>query len=746
MCGFAGIIHQQARHASPFLLDCLKRMGDQIAHRGPDDEQVYLDNHVGIAFRRLSIVDVQNGTQPLTNEDNTLVLVVNGEIYNHVQLRSLLKEQHTFRSQSDAEIILHLYEEQGERFLTQLNGMFALLLWDKKNQKVLIARDRLGIKPLYYHINNERILFGSEIKALLQYPDCPRQLDWHSALTTSLGHASSHLPSFFQEINYLNGGEYLLVDVQAQKIRRTSYWQLPAPQAAADDQRTERQIIDGYHELLADSVRLQMMTDVEIGLFLSGGIDSVAIAQLASSIAKIPTFSVFSQSTFQNGDVQAAAAAARYFGLENHQVLYRSHGHSYDGEYWKQLLWHVESPYCSAEQLYKFELHRYAKQQYPQLKSILLGQGSDEFNGGYCHAYVSATDPHYIAGENNWDVFVQSVGRIEKSSLLQGRNAGLADYAHLLSTDYLADQLGNQLYPSSWEYYTRLNARNLQLYNLWHEDRTASAHGIENRVPFLDHRLVEYTLRIPQQFHKDLFWNKKILRAGFKDLIPESLSQRPKQPFFYGDHVRYTNQMLYNMIMANDRQLLHEALGSPDQHHPVVDRRQVENYATAIGNDPEYGGLPNLLTLINLGLLEKLGNNHHNTIQSADDRIIIAERVIITEFHQEESKLADICSSSKSQDEILAPIRFADNVRLLSDTKSNYYLSIDNKLEYILHPEDHKEWLMFLMQLDGHSTVEQLLLHTGINKESIAEYLEEAIEANILEYHKIELITQSNHL
>jgi asparagine synthase (glutamine-hydrolysing) len=735
MCGFAGVIQYAGPPLTRAVAADLKRMADQIAHRGPDDEQFYCDSHLGLAFRRLAIVDIEQGGQPLLNEDESLVLVVNGEIYNHRDLRKTLRQPHTFRSQSDCEVILHLYEELGEGFLSQLNGMFALALWDKKKQKLLIARDRLGIKPLYYTLTAERLLFGSEIKALLSYPDCPRKLDWAAALANSLSEATARLPSFFEGIQYLKGGEYLVADARDGTVDVRSYWQLPsvAPDHLGDS-RSAKQIIAGYHELLAESVALQLMSDVEIGLFLSGGIDSVAIAQLASRTATIPTFSVLSQSTFHNGDVEAAAKAARHLGLENHQVLYQWHEHSYDGDYWKRLLWHVESPLCSAEQLYKYELHRYARHHFPQLKSILLGQGSDEFNGGYCQAYVGPGDLHYAPEGNNWEVFLESVGRIEKSNLIRGRNSGLADYAHLLRKEYLAEQAAVGLQPGSWAYYTALNARNLQVYNLWHEDRTAAAHGIENRVPFLDHRLVEFTLQIPPKHHKELFWNKHILRAGFEGKLPADLVQRPKAPFFYGEHVHYTNRMLYNMIVADGRRLLYDALGDPTQKHPIIDRPQLEKYVDLVGADPLCAGLPTLLTLVNLGLLENILAGGNPGLAPEASHPALADRICIEDYARQEQAIADQFSLPQSKLSLDKPIRLAAGIRLLSDAQSVFYISIADKLEYVLAAEDYQEWIAFLSAVDGSTSIETLLHELKIEKSAVDEYLLQAFDASLIEY------------
>jgi asparagine synthase (glutamine-hydrolysing) len=735
MCGFAGIVTTYPAPADQTRA-ILTQMGNRLAHRGPDDSQLLVEEQVGLVFRRLSIVDVANGSQPLTNEDGSLVLMVNGEIYNHLALRPLLKGRHTFKSRSDAEIILHLYEEMGEQFLQHLNGMFALALWDKRKQRLLIARDRLGIKPLYFHHTPARLIFGSEMKALFVYPDCPREIDWYAALSFSQNQpaTSAPFPNFFKGIQSLKGGECLHLDLRSGQLRVAAYWGLPQLSAAefAADTRSLRQLTAGYQELLTESIELQMMSDVGIGLFLSGGIDSVSIAQVASTITKIPTFTVFSQSTFRNGDVEAAAAAARQFGLDNHQVLFQWHDHQYDDTYWKRLLWHLETPLCSAEHLYKYELHRYAKQHFPNLKCMLLGQGSDEFNGGYCQTYLSPDQLTQSTADNHWDAFMHSMAGMEHSYIRNNVNGTLGAFAPLLNKNYLADCLGYQAATHPWHYHASMYTRNLQLYNLWHEDRTASAHGIESRVPFLDHRLVEYTLRIPPAHYKALFWNKEILRGGFQEQIPLALRQRPKVPFFYGEDQRFTYRMLHNILEKNGRRLIYEALGEPDTHHPILNREVLESFINNIGADVEFAGLPRLLLLVNLGLMENmLASSGFEKPTGADP--ITADRIIIESFAQQKEDLARQLGVRPQEAGTHQVFKLLDNVKLFTDQENTTYIAVNNVIEYSLDDPAIDAWVRVLKTFNGQRALADILAECHTPESSIRPNLEEAIEYGIIE-------------
>lgn len=736
MCGFAGVIKRTAAQFDFPIQRVIKQMGQNIAHRGPDDEQYYSDSYFNIVFRRLSIIDTENGSQPITNEDGNLILAINGEIYNHKHLKHLLKDSHTFKSKSDCEVVIHLYEEMGIDCLTHLNGMFSLVLWDKKHKSLIIAKDRLGIKPLYYNVTNSRIIFGSEIKSLFPFPDCPRELDWHTALSHTLHHVnpSYELSSFFNGIHNLRGGEVLQYFYDDNKITLHPYWELlPLNRDLFfSDARNVSEIIQGYKHLLEDSVDLQLMCDADIGLFLSGGIDSVVLAYLSSKKIRIPTYSVLSQSTFSTGDVKSAIHAANSLELPNHQVLFNWHGQMYNGNYWKNLLWHLETPLCSAEHLYKYELHRYAKNLNPNIKVILSGQGSDEFNGGYCEQYIS-NDHRYKPNENNWELFMQSIDSVEKTNLFQGKNAGLAGYANLLNKDFLSDHIGVATMTNPWNYHANMYSYSLQMYNLWHEDRTAAANGIENRVPFLDHRIVEYTMRIPPKFRKELFWNKQILRKAFEANLPSELIQRPKVPFFYGKDVRYTYRMLYDLLMNNQRELIYESLGDPSSTHAIFDRKLLEENINLIASDAEFSQIPQLLTLVNMGLLENMaatnGLLNHNNLNSA-----VSERVIVNNYVDDEASLALKLGIRRNSITLDSIIKLAENVKILSN-KHQYYIAVDDRLEYLIDDED-SEWITFLNTIDGKLTLESVLSLLHMNESKIRVHLEQAFD-----YHLLECVT-----
>ncbi len=302
------------------------------------------------------------------------------------------------------------------------------------------------------------------------------------------------------------------------------------------------------------------MADVPCGVFLSGGIDSVAVAYFASKHETLHTFSVLSQSTLTNGDAPTAHAAAKAFGLPNHMVLFDWRTLDVSPSLWRTILWKVETPIAGAEQFYKYLLHTHARERVPGLKVMLLGSGSDEFNGGYSKAvFNSVKDP-------SWHTFELTLEAYERESLLQQSGAWNA-YANvrigehpLISQDFLAQLAHQRRYETPWYGYRDMYRRLMQMYQLWHEDRTSAANGIEARVPFLDHRLVELTYGVPAALHQDLFWDKTILREALAGSISDQFCQRPKTPFFVGEDLRYTRRLLYNLLCADGQALLEEAI------------------------------------------------------------------------------------------------------------------------------------------------------------------------------------------
>jgi asparagine synthase (glutamine-hydrolysing) len=536
MCGFAGFIHLTSPPDPPERrVAILQAMGKQLSRRGPDDETFYDTTDISFVFRRLSIVDVSGGRQPIWNEDQSLCVLVNGEIYNHLELRSELEHDHRFRSGSDSEIVLHLYEERGSEALSALNGMFTIAIWDQLRKRLFLARDRLGIKPLYYCHTKNLFLFGSELKSLIVHPACPTELDWlsltfvPSPLVPRNPSPLAGLPTFLKEVHFLPGGYFM--EVQAGRVSEPrQYWSVSGVirNPRYSHLKTADEFVEAYHSLLRDSIKTRLMSDVPLGCFLSGGIDSAAVAAIAKEeIGHLHAFHLCEQAVYKSGDTGNAKRLSERLGLEFHPVFFDDDRivsqMNYDLSAFEYFVWAMDMPQYQFEWILKHELHRYAKTILPDLKVILLGQGGDEFAGGY-----SAMQP---ATWRTWSQFREVLK--DKRTYFRVESSGLPTVWYRLFADGFlpASEEGAPVFA----FEQLCSSQSLQIYNLWHEDRTSSAQGVEARVPFLDHRLVELLCSVPESMHQELFWNKTIIRKATEQWLPKETVKRRKVPLYTED-------------------------------------------------------------------------------------------------------------------------------------------------------------------------------------------------------------------
>lgn len=726
MCGISGIIRFKGSRLNKRDFSILKNIGDRLKNRGPDDEATFADNDVTFLFRRLSIIDLEGGRQPF--QDARAVGMVNGEIYNYKSLKK--KISYNFKSDSDGEVILPLWDERGESFLESLNGMFALAIYDKKKKQVLLARDRMGIKPLYYAITKKgHLIFASEIKGLLAHPDCPRELDWEAHLTRRMKvqDLSQPLMSGFKGIEMLPAASYLLIDLKKESLTQKKWWTLDFKQK---NDLTEKEAIQKYHDLLADSIELQLMSDVEVGLALSGGIDSVAIAAFAAKHKPIKTFTVLSQSTYLTGDCESAFYAAKHLGLENHQLYFPWQKEILTADLFKEINWACEMP-TNPEQVFKFLLYRKIRQDFPQVKTILLGQGSDEFNGGYCHVYLQEQYPELKEESHDWPLFINTMAKMKREARLNQKDPYLIVDAPFLNDEFVSKFAS---FPdiSPWNYYQSFYARSIEDYNLWHEDRTASANQLENRVPFLDHRLVEFCAKVPLKLHEKLFWEKKILRKAVKDLLPKKHVDREKIPFYMGSAEKYALRMMYDLLASNKQALLKEALLENPHVSSILDIEAIRSHFKAMPDNPSFSGTEFLIELTSLGLWSKwLKEKPPESVE------VDIDWMPIKDWKKEKKAIDTQMSESKLCLKKNTVLRFAKDVFLVHKPKDDqYYLSRDFTLEHEICNKTKKPYINFLKEIDGKKSLSSLLKKVQIPLETLIPDIEEALEYAILEIVK----------
>src|SRR5215211_3794067 len=376
MCGINGIAFssRSRRRVDPSLL---KSMRDVITHRGPDDEGIYIDENVGLGHRRLSIVDVASGHQPMPNEDGSLQIIYNGEVYNHADFREMLEGRgHVYQTHCDTETILHLYEEYGDSCVEYLRGMFAFAIWDRRKRELFIARDRLGVKPLYYvYTGDGSLYFASEIKALLEARAVKPELNFAAFSDYLANHATSGKDTLFVNVKRLMPGHTLTW--RDGEIRIKKYWDVSFTKAAQNG-HSDRDYIAEWSDLFRESVQLRLMADVPLGMFLSGGIDSSAIAAVMSTLVDDPikTFSVAFAEREAN-EFEYARLVSRAFKTDHHEVVISPEQFFH---FLPELIWHEDEPLAHPSSVALYFVSELASR---HVKVVLTGEGSDELMAGY---------------------------------------------------------------------------------------------------------------------------------------------------------------------------------------------------------------------------------------------------------------------------------------------------------------------------------------------------------------------------
>jgi len=511
MCGIAGIYNLDRKSVD---MDVIKKMIKVIKHRGPDDEGYYISEHIGLGHARLSIIDLSDsGHQPMGNEDGSVWIVHNGEIYNYKELADELKRAgHHFKSSSDTEVMIHAYEEWGADCVKRFNGMWAFAVWDSRKSQLFLSRDRLGVKPLYYHWDGKCIAFASEIKALLSLPTISRAYNEdiirYFLDTGILDHSER---TFFRDIRALPPAHSLLLNQDGlQKVR---YWQLNI--SSSKKKMEIGDAAEEFRELLSDAIKIRMRSDVEVGSCLSGGLDSSSIVGLAAKMGiKFKTFSsVYSEKGYEEG--QYVDIVANEYKTDKYVIT--PDPRSLPEEISK-IVWFNDGPSTDPSIFSQWSVMRLA---HGKLKVLLDGQGGDELLGGY-HKYF----PYYLNT-------LLKLG-IKKDPLLIKEYLDLCGHLYkgknmLKNILYCLSSLGttkNDQQNDLNQEMVRDICNNRLPWLLHYEDRCSMAFSIESRTPFLDYRLVEYAVNLPFKYKIDHLNTKVILRAALKDILPPQIISR----------------------------------------------------------------------------------------------------------------------------------------------------------------------------------------------------------------------------
>jgi len=563
MCGINGIAFSK-RSGRMAERRVIESMRDVLRHRGPDDDGILLDGPVGLGHRRLSIVDVGGGRQPISNEDNTIHIIYNGEIYNHADYREPLEASgHVYRTHCDTETIVHLYEEHGRDCVQSLRGMFAFAIWDQRKQELFIARDRLGVKPLYYfHAADGSLYFASEIKALFAAGALKPELNYRALPDYLANHATSGEETLFTGVKRLLPGHTLLWRDGALDIER--YWDVSFQ--GNETKRSRREYIEQWKDLFAQSVRLRLMADVPLGMFLSGGIDSSAIAAMMSGMVDEPikTFSVAFKEREAN-ELEYARLVADAFKTDHHEVIIDPADFF---AYLPKLIWHEDEPLAHPSSVALYFVSELASQ---HVKVVLTGEGSDEMLGGYERYYKTIFNLalggayHKLPAEPVRRLVKRSIEQLSLSSKARQKLRrtflylpadietlyfdNFAVFTRAMQPELLTAEARERIgaidpYREMNRYFESTDADSLldrMLYTdtktylhelLMKQDQMSMAASVESRVPFLDHKLVEFTAQLPEQMKLRRGWTTKyILREAMKNVLPAPILKRSKMGF-----------------------------------------------------------------------------------------------------------------------------------------------------------------------------------------------------------------------
>ena len=579
MCGICGIYNKSGK---PVRNEEIEKMKDVMVHRGPDEEGICLDKHVGLGFRRLKIIDLYTGNQPMENEKGDIVLVCNGEIYNYLDLRKeLIEKGHTFRSSNDVEVIVHLYEEEGTECVKRLRGMFGFVLWDRKRKILFGARDRFGIKPFYYFESSDRFVFASEMKSILTLKEIQREVNQESLVHYLTFQYVPEPETILKGIKKLPPSSYFVLKNNEMVIKK--YWDIEFnPQ-----DKPLSYFVEGIREVMRESVRLHTQSDVPLGAFLSSGIDSSIIAALLSEIKPISTFSVGYEDK-DYSEMEEARQTAEYLKTDHHQYAITPE------EYLKnlaKLVWHFDEPVADPSAISLFFVARMASE---KITVTLSGEGADEVFGGYgMYRGAQALDFYRKLPEKAQKFFSYFTELLPEGTpgknyvrramvKLEDRYVGNA----FIFEDQLKKSILNESIPFvpfkevTKKYFNQVLTQDevVQMqyidFHTWmtgdilsKADKMTMANSLELRVPFLDHKVFEFAATIPTELKIRGKMTKYALRQSFKDILPSEVINRPKKGFPVP-----TRKWLSNQLKEPVQSILQDSFTPEYFNFPVVEK------------------------------------------------------------------------------------------------------------------------------------------------------------------------------
>ncbi len=540
MCGICGFIDKDLTDNK---MQIIKKMTNKLTHRGPDDEDYIVKNDIAFGFKRLSIVDLQGGRQPITNEDNSIVIICNGEIFNHKELRThLIEKGHKFKTKSDVEVILHLYEEYDIKFLNALNGQFAFVIYDFNKNQLFSARDQAGIAPFYYTMTDGCFIFASEIKAILEHPKVKKEVDL-VALDQILTFPSLVSPrTMFKDIYSLQNGHYITLN-EGDKLEINEYWDLNYTKEDEKlNQFTSEEYLMKLEKLLLSSVSSRLEADVPVGLYLSGGLDSSLIAGVAKSVDKINTKLTFSID-FEDDNISESKyqkIMSKHIDSTHKEITFDFKNEINN---LKQVIYHSEYPLKETYNLASIRLSEMVKKQ--NIKVVLSGEGADELFGGYIgYKYdklrskgdstllEEATLQEKIFANPSFTYEKRFTENKKVKEKLYSRKINeLYEEIDCLNHPVLRKNKIENREVFDLRSYVDFKLRLVDNLLADHGDRMGFANSVEVRYPFLDKRIIEFATLMPTELKLNGFDGKYALKKIAEKYIPKEIIKRPKTPF-----------------------------------------------------------------------------------------------------------------------------------------------------------------------------------------------------------------------
>lgn len=633
---------------------------------------------------------------------------------------------------SPALTIQALIAEKGLDGIQKLNGRFVILAHDQAEKKLHIINDQMGIQQVIIHQTHDFLLIGSEIKFLLKHPECPCEIDWHNALKRPIPFivmdGEENYNAWFKGINLMTEGSVMSINLMDGEISHRRYWDgyAEAQKQMDSGKRTVQSVMDEYMELLCDAVKIRVQDDGAAQSFLSGGLDSSIISAMARKCKPTDTYSIATQVTLLEGTTEMVNRLSNDLNLENSQFVIPFHKLTFDPGLWKERIWRAESPYNHTDSLTKTLLHYAMKRFGFDPNYVLTGTGSDQLNGGLARWIA----PDVENAEENWNMMAANIRDEEIKRMIPLRFYSMWGARNYLSTEFINSQNEHKLEENPWTFYIKTNLHLNHFCLMWDENRAGTSYGRSVRYPFLDHRFVPFMAAIPVELHKDLFYDKQILREPSKKWLPDYIINKPKAPAATGV---YDNRIdVYSALLeTNNGALLDDMMDGLDNAHPAISKEGILKEIHFLKANPSIIRWEYLFNVLNLRLLEKLRDQDESSMHY--ESRLDGQIELITDYNEATRISLYQKLELPTDDQIIdMRVRFADGCSLMQNHFSKtLYLMKNDALSYEIDPV-HETWVYFLTHIDGTSTTKDILQKKGFTFDEIKEFFSLCLKEEIL--------------